>query len=283
MSNASRNDKRGDKGGDSDISGQRPAMQATEYAGLHSLGSEAFRVPLPPPLSEPPRFSPRVRLGLYVLGAVVGISAAAVGVALVLTSKPAPARDLRGSVVAEAESTGSEAAPSRAPLEAVAVAAPEPQAPEPVAAVEPPAKPAAEAPAAAEPVAEAAPAEPSAAPAPTASAAAEGKSASTRSRSTGSSRSRRAKDTGGLTAKLSREQVIGAMNRVQPAVMDCFHSAHGTAMANITVVGKTGRVTTAQVTGMSGTVGSCIARAVRGATFPRFTDETLTVRYPFAH
>ena len=51
----------------------------------------------------------------------------------------------------------------------------------------------------------------------------------------------------------------------------------------ITVAGATGRVTNATVGGQfAGTpVGSCIARAVRGASFPRFQRATFTINYPF--
>ena len=43
-------------------------MRNDAYAGLMSLGSEAFSAPLPPAPSEPPPLSARVRTGLYVLG-----------------------------------------------------------------------------------------------------------------------------------------------------------------------------------------------------------------------
>jgi hypothetical protein len=49
------------------------------------------------------------------------------------------------------------------------------------------------------------------------------------------------------------------------------------------VSGSNGHVSNASVTGQfAGTpVGSCIARAVRGATFPRFANPTFTFSYPF--
>ena len=72
------------------------------------------------------------------------------------------------------------------------------------------------------------------------------------------------------------------MARVQPAVKACFGSKHGVATADIKILGSTGRVTSAQVSGQSGTLGSCVARAVRGAKFPRFTDESLSIRYPMS-
>ena len=55
------------------------------------------------------------------------------------------------------------------------------------------------------------------------------------------------------------------------------------AMVAITVAGATGRVTGANVTGQfAGTpVGSCVARAVRGASFPRFQRASFVINYPF--
>jgi hypothetical protein len=84
-------------------------------------------------------------------------------------------------------------------------------------------------------------------------------------------------------AQLSRAQVIGAMQRIQPEVSACFRGTSGGATADVTILGRTGRVTTAQISGQTGVVGSCIARAVRKATFPTFKAETLTIKYPFAH
>jgi hypothetical protein len=76
---------------------------------------------------------------------------------------------------------------------------------------------------------------------------------------------------------------MSAMSGVSGAVSACGNGEHGTATVAITVTGSTGRVTGANVTGQfAGTpVGSCIARAVRGATFPRFTRPTFNVTYPF--
>lgn len=81
----------------------------------------------------------------------------------------------------------------------------------------------------------------------------------------------------------SRPDVMAAMNGVQGAVTACGNGEHGTATVAVTVAGSTGRVTGANVTGQfAGTpVGSCIARAVRGATFPRFTRPTFTFNFPF--
>ena len=53
---------------------------------------------------------------------------------------------------------------------------------------------------------------------------------------------------------------------------------------DVVVDGGTGEVSWATVTGpFAGTpVGACAARVVRTATFPRFRDQSLTIRgYPF--
>jgi hypothetical protein len=279
MSNASRNAQRAagmkadlDRKADSDTSGERLAMPHSGYAGLSSLGSEAFSAPLPPAQSEPPRVSPRMRIGLYVLGAAVGISAGAIGVAIVLTSSPTPVREPRepaAAIQAQAEVDRAPAIAATKPVETALAQAPKVEAPA--------AEPSTPAPSEAAPIAhveDSAPATASSTPAPT-------EAKSSRSRSDSASRARRHQDD--MPAHLSREQVVAAMTRVQPAVGACFAGTHGSAMASITVLGRTGRVTTAQVSGPVGVIGSCIARAVRGASFPRFADESLTVRYPFAH
>lgn len=86
-----------------------------------------------------------------------------------------------------------------------------------------------------------------------------------------------------LPSELSRKQVVAAMRKITPAVNECFGDTHGKAMATFSVVGKTGRVVGARVTGQTGKVGSCIARAVRRARFPKFAGPRLKVSYPFAN
>ena len=73
------------------------------------------------------------------------------------------------------------------------------------------------------------------------------------------------------------------MRGVESGVRACAsaEAMTGTAEVSITVAGPTGRVTTATVTGITGNVGSCIARAVRGARFPHFTKPTFSIKYPY--
>ena len=74
---------------------------------------------------------------------------------------------------------------------------------------------------------------------------------------------------------------MNAMNGVKDAVSACANGASGVAFANVTVAGTTGRVTNATIEGQSGEVGSCIARAVRKAKFPRFKSANFKVKFPF--
>ncbi|MEM6961884.1 MAG: GYF domain-containing protein, partial [Myxococcota bacterium] len=80
-----------------------------------------------------------------------------------------------------------------------------------------------------------------------------------------------------------RPAVLSALTRVAPQVAACGNGQHGTAFAAVTVSGASGRVTNVQVTGeFAGTaVGSCVARAVRGARFPRFSRSTFSVNFPY--
>jgi predicted Zn finger-like uncharacterized protein len=91
-------------------------------------------------------------------------------------------------------------------------------------------------------------------------------------------------DTGGLPDTPPRDAVARGLRSVQGAVRACGGGQHGTANTTVTISGSTGRVTSAQVSGQfAGTpVGSCVARAVRGAQFPRFRRSTFTVNFPFS-
>jgi predicted Zn finger-like uncharacterized protein len=82
----------------------------------------------------------------------------------------------------------------------------------------------------------------------------------------------------------SREQVGAAMHDITPDVKACAEGQEvesPTAQVAITVTGATGKVTSVRVTGIQGNVGSCIARAVRNASFPKFAKASLSINYPF--
>jgi predicted Zn finger-like uncharacterized protein len=83
----------------------------------------------------------------------------------------------------------------------------------------------------------------------------------------------------GLPEKPSRDDVMSALRSVQPEVSACG-AGQGVAMAAI-VVGNSGRVQSVQVTQVPGPVASCVARAVRGARFPKFSAPKFSVSFPF--
>jgi hypothetical protein len=85
-----------------------------------------------------------------------------------------------------------------------------------------------------------------------------------------------------LPETLSASQVASVMSGLASRVRRCGDGTHGTITINATIAGS-GRVTSSTVTGdYAGTaVGSCAARTVRGAQFPRFRQPSTSVRYPF--
>jgi len=86
-----------------------------------------------------------------------------------------------------------------------------------------------------------------------------------------------------LPAIPTREQVVRALRPLEADVRRCAEGHYGVASVRI-AVHPTGRVTTATVTGGSVTgtpAGSCIARTLRRARFPRFTQPRFVVQYPF--
>jgi predicted Zn finger-like uncharacterized protein len=84
-----------------------------------------------------------------------------------------------------------------------------------------------------------------------------------------------------LQPKPTRDQVLEAMNGVKGEVQACAQGATGVAFAEVTVSGATGRVTNAQISGQTGAIGSCIARVVRKAKFPKFKEATFQVKFPY--
>ncbi len=85
-----------------------------------------------------------------------------------------------------------------------------------------------------------------------------------------------------VMAQPTREQVVTAMDRVLPELTRCVGEKHGAATVTMTVR-SSGAVTYALVGGsFAGTPeGSCIARVIRQAQFPAFSDPSIRVSYPF--
>jgi hypothetical protein len=83
----------------------------------------------------------------------------------------------------------------------------------------------------------------------------------------------------------SRDDVLSAMRAIEGEVRACGASeaepVTGTANVALTVVGSTGRVKNAEVTGIQGAVGSCIARLARKVTFSPFSRASFSVNYPY--
>jgi predicted Zn finger-like uncharacterized protein len=79
----------------------------------------------------------------------------------------------------------------------------------------------------------------------------------------------------------TRDQVLSAMNGVKAAVQACSKGAGGVATVSVNVAGATGRVTTAEVNGVQGPAGSCIAQAVRKAQFAKFSQKVFKVTFPY--
>jgi hypothetical protein len=86
-----------------------------------------------------------------------------------------------------------------------------------------------------------------------------------------------------LRDKPTRDDVQTALEAVRPAVVACAPGKRGTAQVDLIVAG-TGIPTRAVIGGdFAGTPeGSCMARAVRGAKFPTFSQPTFRVIYHFA-
>ena len=81
----------------------------------------------------------------------------------------------------------------------------------------------------------------------------------------------------------TREQVQAGFEQVRPALQKCAADKHGVAKVNATIAAS-GRIAYALVGGaFKGTPeGSCMARALRKARFPKFSRDKLKVSLPFA-
>jgi hypothetical protein len=84
-----------------------------------------------------------------------------------------------------------------------------------------------------------------------------------------------------LSPAPTREQVVAGFEAIQPELVQCAAGKHGVAQISATIAAS-GRISYALVGGkFQGTAeGSCMARVVRGARFPQFSQPTLKVSYP---
>jgi hypothetical protein len=80
----------------------------------------------------------------------------------------------------------------------------------------------------------------------------------------------------------SRDDIKRSFEALRPALEACSADAHGTTFANVTITGN-GHVSYSTIEGafVGSPQGSCMARALRSASFPRFATASLKVRFPF--
>lgn len=86
-----------------------------------------------------------------------------------------------------------------------------------------------------------------------------------------------------LPSTPSRDDVLGALKAVSGKVSACGKGQSGIAMAKIAVAGPTGRVTNVDVSGQfaGSPVASCVAKEVSKARFPKFSQPSFSVTFPF--
>jgi hypothetical protein len=88
---------------------------------------------------------------------------------------------------------------------------------------------------------------------------------------------------GALPDLPTREEIVAGFEQARAAIDTCAAGKHGTVKIQATIA-NSGRVASALVDGVFGGTpeGSCIARAVRAARFPQFSQASLKVNYPIA-
>lgn len=87
-----------------------------------------------------------------------------------------------------------------------------------------------------------------------------------------------------LPEQLGKGEIVGGMKKVSGKVADCYNQFKVPGMASVSVtIAKSGSVSSASVSGaFSGTpTGSCVERAVKSASFPKFKGSSQTITYPF--
>ena len=77
----------------------------------------------------------------------------------------------------------------------------------------------------------------------------------------------------------SREDMFAALGRAKAKAAAC--KGGGVAMASITITGKSGKATSVSVTGVEGGAKSCVEKAVRSTSFPKFQNDSMKVQFPF--
>ena len=87
-----------------------------------------------------------------------------------------------------------------------------------------------------------------------------------------------------LPDQLNKSQIVGGMHALNGSVHECFAKFNAPGMVSVAVtIAKSGKVSSASSTGsFAGTpTGDCVARAVKGGSFPQFKGAPQTINYPF--
>ena len=87
-----------------------------------------------------------------------------------------------------------------------------------------------------------------------------------------------------LPDQLGKAEIVGGMKKVSGKVADCYNQFKVPGMASVSVtIAKSGSVSSANVGGaFAGTpTGSCVERAVKSGSFPKFKGPSQTITYPF--
>jgi hypothetical protein len=87
-----------------------------------------------------------------------------------------------------------------------------------------------------------------------------------------------------LPETLDKPTIVAGMKKVSEKVTACYKQFNVPGLANVqTTIANSGRVSNASVSGaFAGTpTGSCVEKAVKSASFPRFKSGTQTITYPF--
>jgi predicted Zn finger-like uncharacterized protein len=87
-----------------------------------------------------------------------------------------------------------------------------------------------------------------------------------------------------LPDQLDKGAIVGGMNRIKGRVAGCYDQYKVPGLVNVsTTIAGSGHVSNATVSGsFAGTpTGECVARVVKGASFPRFKGSPQTITYPF--
>lgn len=91
-------------------------------------------------------------------------------------------------------------------------------------------------------------------------------------------------DEGNLPEAPSREAITAAMGKIKGRVNACYEKFQQNGVATVELsIAKTGKVQSATVNGKfaDSDTGTCVANAVKAASFPRFKGPTLKIDYPF--